>query len=125
MRMQHFEIIHRHAYVILLFNSIYYSTTAFNPYFNKKKQKTDHRTNSNIDTHTRNLRDVWKDVLKGIQSPLCTKRVKNICIFLERTKDKKQFSSNNQIHLSYLGSGKAYFFFFFPHLCFNINHCAK
>lgn len=33
------------------------------------------------DAQSRNLRDIWKDMLQEIQSPLCTKSTKNIYVF--------------------------------------------
>lgn len=57
------------------------------------------------DAQSRNLRDIWKDMLQEIQSPLCTKSAKNIYVFLGHNEGKKQFSNNNRIHLSLLGMG--------------------
>lgn len=63
----------------------------------KRNRKQTTETILIYDTHTKNLRDIWKDMHKEIQLPLCTNSIKNIFIFLESTKGKKQFSSNNQI----------------------------
>lgn len=73
----------------------------------KRNRKQTTETIVIYDTHTRSLRYIRIE----IQLPLCTNSIKNIFIFLESTKGKKQFSNNNEIYFNHLGSGKAYFFF--------------